>query len=141
ARRVLLLEAGPDYATLAQIPDDLQNSRRMSLQAHDWGLTAGVVPGRVIPYARGRVVGGSSAVNAAIALRGVPADYDEWAALGNDAWSWKELLPYFRRLEDDPSGAADVHGRGGPIAIRRWREDELIPTQRAFLDACRHLGF
>src|SRR5438105_3504616 len=62
ARRVLLLEAGPDYATLAQIPDDLQNSRRMSLQAHDWGLTAGVVPGRVIPYARGRVVGGSTAI-------------------------------------------------------------------------------
>ena len=76
----------------------------MSLQAHDWGLTAEAVPGRVIPYPRGRVIGGSSAVNAAIALRGVPADYDEWAALGNDAWSWAKVLPYFRRLEDDPEG-------------------------------------
>ena len=113
----------------------------MSLREHDWGLTAEAVPGRAIPYPRGRVIGGSSAVNAAIALRGVPADYDEWAALGNDAWSWATVLPYFRRLEDDPEGAAELHGRGGPIAIRRWRRDELIPTQRAFFEVCRRLGF
>jgi choline dehydrogenase len=113
----------------------------MSLREHDWGFTAEAVPGRVIPYPRGRVVGGSSAVNAAIELRGVPADYDEWALLGNAGWSWKNVLPYFRRLEDDPAGAAEVHGRRGPIPIRRWREDELIPTQRAFLEVCRRLGF
>ena len=75
-RRVLLLEAGPDYATLDSTPDDLRDSWRMSLRGHDWGLTAEALPGRVIPYPRGRVTGGSSAVNAAIALRGVPADYD-----------------------------------------------------------------
>jgi choline dehydrogenase len=141
ARRVLLLEAGPDYQTVESTPDDLRNGWRMSLRAHDWGLTAEAVPGRVIPYPRGRVVGGSSAVNAAIALRGVPADYDEWAALGNDEWSWAKVLPYFRCLEDDPEGNGELHGRGGPIAIRRWRPDELIPTQRAFLDVCRRLGF
>ena len=107
---------------------------RMSLREHDWGLSAEAVPGRAIPYPRGRVIGGSSAVNATIALRGVPADYDEWAALGNDAWSWAQVLPHFRRLEDDPEGADELHGRGGPIAIRRWRRDELIPTQRAFFD-------
>ena len=87
------------------------------------------------------MIGGSSAVNATIALRGVPADYDEWAALGNDAWSWAKVLPHFRRLEDDPEGAARLHGRGGPVAIRRWRPHELIPIQRAFLDVCRRLGF
>jgi choline dehydrogenase len=141
ARRVLLLEAGPDYGTMESTPDDLQNCWRMSLQAHDWGLTAEAVPGRVIPYPRGRVIGGSSAVNAAIALRGVPADYDEWAALGNDEWSWAKVLPHFRRLEDDPEGSETLHGRGGPIAICRWRRDELIPTQRAFFDICRRLGF
>jgi len=141
ARRVLLLEAGPDYATLESTPDDLQNGWRMSLQAHDWGLTAEAVPGRAIPYPRGRVIGGSSAVNATIALRGVPADYDDWAALGNDEWSWAKVLPHFRRLEDDPEGADGLHGRGGPIVIRRWRPDELIPTQRAFFDVCRRLGF
>ena len=141
ARRVLLLEAGPDYPNIESTPGDLQNSWQMSLQAHDWGLTAEAVPGRDIPYPRGRVVGGSSAVNAAIALRGIPADYDEWAALGNDEWNWAKVLPHFRRLEDDPEGAAELHGRGGPIAIRRWRPDELIPAQRAFFEVCRRLGF
>ena len=140
-RQVMLFDAGPDYATVELTPADLRNCWRMSLREHDWGFTAEAVPGRAIPYPRGRVVGGSSAVNAAIALRGVPADYDEWASLGNDAWSWDKVLPYFRRLEDDPDGADEVHGRGGPIAIRRWREHELIPTQRAFLDVCRRLGF
>jgi choline dehydrogenase-like flavoprotein len=52
-------------------------------------------------------------------LRGVSADYDEWASLGNDAWSWRRVLPWFRRLEDDGEGSEDVHGRGGPIAICR----------------------
>jgi choline dehydrogenase len=141
ARRVLLLEAGPDYPALESTPDDLRNGWRMSLQAHDWGLTAEAVPGRAIPYPRTRVIGGSSAVNATIALRGVSADYDEWAALGNDEWNWAKVLPYFRRLEDDPEGAGELHGRGGPIAIRRWRPDELIPTQRAFFEVCRRLGF
>jgi choline dehydrogenase len=93
----------------------------MSLRSHDWGLTAEAVPGRMIPYPRGRVIGGSSAVNAAIALRGVPADYDEWAVLGNPDWSWQRVLPHFRRLENDSEGDDHVHGRGGPIEIRRWR--------------------
>src|SRR5258708_7748386 len=78
----------------------------------EWGLTAEAVTGRAIPYPRGRVIGGSSAVNATIALRGVPADYDEWAALGNDEWSWAKVLPPFRRLEDDPEGDGELHGRG-----------------------------
>jgi choline dehydrogenase len=141
SRRILLLEAGPDYATLDSTPDDLRDCRRMSLREHDWGLIAHAVPGRAIPYPRGRVIGGSSAVNATVALRGAPADYDEWASLGNDAWSWAKVLPHFRRLEDDPIGSHALHGRGGPIEIRRWRRDELIPTQRAFFDACRRLGF
>jgi choline dehydrogenase len=141
ARRVLLLDAGPDYATVRSTPADLRDAWRMSLRAHDWGLTAQAVPGRAIPYPRARVLGGSSAVNATIALRGVPADYDEWAALGNDEWGWAKVLPHFRRLEDDPEGAGELHGRGGPIAICRWRPGELIPVQRAFFEVCRRLGF
>jgi choline dehydrogenase len=141
ARKVALLEAGPDYVGVEATPEDLQNGWRMSLRAHDWGFTAEAVPGRTIPYPRGRVTGGSSAVNATIALRGVPADYDEWATLGSDGWGWRDVLPYFRRLEDDPEGSEKLHGRGGPIAICRWRRDELIPTQRAFFDVCRRLGF
>ena len=141
SRSILLLEAGPDYATLESTPNDLRDSWHMSLREHDWGLSAEAVPGRSILYPRGRVIGGSSAVNAAIALRGAPADYDEWAALGNDAWGWAEVLPDFRRLEDDAEGSEELHGRGGPLAISRWHHNEWIPTQLAFFDACRRLGF
>jgi choline dehydrogenase len=141
ARRVLLLEAGPDYESIESTPADLRDGARMSLRSHDWGLSAEAVPGRAIPYPRGRVVGGCSAVNATIALRGVPADYDQWATLGNDEWGWAKVLPSFRRLEDDPAGPAEWHGRRGPITIRRWQLDELIPLQRAFFEVCRGLGF
>src|SRR5690349_5102600 len=83
-RRVLLLEAGPDFASVASTPPDLLDSRRVASAAFDWGYSADATPGRPIGYPRGRVVGGTSAVNAAIALRGMPADFDEWAAWGND---------------------------------------------------------
>src|SRR5215468_1672486 len=127
ARQVLLLDAGPDYATVESTPADLQDAWRMSLRAHDWGLTAEAVPGRAIPYPRARVLGGSSAVNATIALRGVPADYDEWASLGNPEWAWSRVLPYFRKLEDDKDESGPFHGRGGPIPVRRWKPPELVP--------------
>ena len=123
ARRVLLLEAGPDYATVESTPADLQDGWRMSLRAHDWGLTAEAVPGRAIPYPRGRVIGGSSAVNATIALRGVPADYDEWAALGNDEWSWAKRAAALPPAGGRPGGArraarARRPDRDPPLAAR-----------------------
>jgi choline dehydrogenase len=141
-RAVLLLEAGPDYTCVEQTPADLLNSCLLSLVDHDWQLTAEAISGRMIPYPRGKVTGGCSAVNGAIALRGLPDDYDEWAELGNDAWGWEEVLPYFRRLEDDQDAeAGDLHGRGGPIPVRRWKPEELAPLSRAFLDVCTAHGF
>src|SRR3990172_948430 len=141
SRSVLLLEAGPYYPTADQMPADLLNGNDNSYFAHDWGYEAEAnVSGREVHLPAGRVVGGSSAVNTAIALRGVPEDYDEWAALGNDEWSWEKVLPLFRRLEDDQDFDDDFHGRGGPIPIRRHREDELAPVQLAFLRAMRALG-
>jgi len=113
----------------------------MSVQAPRLGFTADAVPGRPILYPRGKVTGGSSAVNATVALRGVPADYDEWAAWGNDEWSWQNVLPYFRKLEDDQDEHGDLHGTGGPIPIRRWKPAELRPVQQAYFDICRRLGF
>ena len=139
---VLLIDAGPYYATTQQMPDDLLNGHNNSYTAHDWGFHAeSNTSGRVTAFPRGRVVGGSSAVNTAIALRGVPEDYDEWAALGNDEWSWAKVLPYFRRLEHDLDFDDDFHGRNGPIPIRRYREDELTPVQSAFMRAMRDLGY
>ena len=134
----------PTTRRVESTPDDLRDGWRMSLRAHDWGLTAEAVPGRAIPYPRGRVIGGSSAVNATIALRGVPADYDEWAALGNDDWSWAKVLPHFRRLEDDPEGARSstgaaarsrsvAGGRGadpGPARLLRGLPPPRLPRGR-----------
>ena len=139
---VLLLEAGPYYPTTAQMPDDLLNGHNNSYTAHDWRYRAEPnTSGRLTAFPRGRVVGGSSAVNTAIALRGVPEDYDEWAALGNDEWSWAKVLPYFRRLEHDHDFDDDFHGRNGPIPVRRYREDELTPVQAAFVRAMRDRGY
>ncbi|HTY80876.1 MAG TPA: GMC family oxidoreductase N-terminal domain-containing protein [Candidatus Bathyarchaeia archaeon] len=141
ARRVLLLEAGPDYPTIESTPVDLRDSTWISVVQHDWGFKADAVKGREIEYPRGKVVGGSSAVNATIALRGVPADYDEWASLGNSEWAWSRVLPYFRKLEDDQDESGPFHGRGGPIPVRRWKQGELRPLQQVFLDVGRTLGF
>lgn len=140
-RRVLLLEAGPDYSSVDQIPNDLANGFEPSLEAHDWHLKATVVPGREVPYPRGKVTGGTSAVNSIIAIRGTPEDYNEWAALGNDRWSWAGCLPYFRKLEDDRDFDSEFHGEGGPIPVVRWHDEELIPLQSAWREACRTAGY
>ena len=87
-RTVLLLEAGPDYSDIDKTPFDLVNSHQNSIKDHDWGFKYEPTRGRSVDFPRGRVTGGSSAVNTTIALRGLPEDYDEWAALGNDQWSW-----------------------------------------------------
>ena len=140
-RSVLLLEAGPDYANLDQRPDDLASSYCHSLDAHDWNFEGEAFPGRMIQLPRGKVVGGSSSVNGCMAVRTGPADYDEWAALGNPDWSWKDVLPYFRRLEDDQDEGGDYHGQGGPIPIVRWKEHELLPLHKAFMTACIDHGY
>jgi len=142
SRSVLLLEAGPYYPTVDQMPADLLNGNDNSYFAHDWGYEAEAnTQGRVVHLPAGRVVGGSSAVNTAIALRGTPEDYDEWASLGNDEWSWQKVLPYFRLLEDDQDFDGCFHGRGGPVPIRRYRESQLAPVQLAFVRAMRALGY
>lgn len=140
-RRVLLLEAGPHFATAADTPQDLLDGSAMSMDAHDWHFKAEITDRRRIIYPRGKVTGGSSAVGATIALRGTPENFDEWAALGNPAWAWDQVLPYYKRLEDDLDFDDEFHGRGGPIPIRRWRSDELAPVQQSFLEACLKAGF
>jgi len=141
SRRVLLLEAGPDYSTPSVTPDDIRIGNGMSFSNHDWQFKADIHEGRRIRYPRGRVTGGSSAVGAGVALRGTPDDYDQWAAAGNPAWSWQQVLPYFRRLENDLDFDGEYHGKGGPYPICRWRPDELVPAQVAFVEACRGAGF
>jgi choline dehydrogenase len=135
---ILLLEAGTDHGTEATMPPDLLDAGRLAGMAHDWDYSAIPVEGRTMPYRRGRVVGGTSAINAAAAMWPRPADFERWAALGNPAWNWAEVRPWLRRTEAD-ADAPDLgpHGREGPVEIRRYREQELIPLQRAFAAACR----
>jgi choline dehydrogenase len=139
---VLLIEAGPDYSRLEDTPFDLVNSHNNSYRKHDWGFQYEPTRAREQPFPRGRVVGGSSAVNTSIALRGVPEDYDEWAALGNTEWSWDKVLPAFNRLERDLDyGDQPFHGDAGPISIRRYPNEELLPQHQAFLETARDLGY
>ena len=140
-RKVLLLEAGPDYASLAATPADILGPD-VSLRAHDWRMRSlTLATGKRFAFPRGRVVGGSSSVNGAVALRGVPADYEEWVNLGNSEWSWQNVLPYFKKLEDDDLGPSDLHGRGGPIPVRRTRPEHFCATQAAAHESFKSLGF
>jgi choline dehydrogenase len=139
-RSILLLEAGPDYRTIEETPHDLLHTM-VSLANHDWGWTAWATPQREIAYARGKVTGGCSAVNVSVAIRGAPADFDEWAALGNDQWNFSKVLPFYRKLEHDADFGGDVHGKGGPIWIERAKRSNWHPTVSAFYASCRAMGF
>jgi choline dehydrogenase len=138
---VLLLEAGPDYDGEEVTPKDLLDSRNIAGPPHDWGYTAAPSDGRIIPYQRGKVVGGTSTINAAAALWPWPSDFDDWSELGNTEWNFRSVSPYFQRLESDTDGIGRHHGRSGPIPIARYKETELIPIQRAFYDGCIASGF
>ena len=140
--RVCLVEAGPDYADLASTPFDLVNSHNNSYSDHDWGFQYQPTAGRLDRFPRGRVVGGSSAVNTTIALRGMPEDYDEWADLGNPGWAWSDVLPAFKRLERDLDYPdAPYHGDSGPISIRRYPHEELLPQHQAFIETAKMLDY
>jgi choline dehydrogenase len=140
-RRVVLLEAGPDYPALGDLPPEIRSGLRPAF-THDWGYRAETaLDGRVLDANRARIVGGCSATNAALAVRGRTADYDRWAALGCDGWSFADLLPFFCRLEHDYDFDGEAHGQDGPFPIRRSAPEELAPIQRAFLDACVNAGF
>ena len=147
ARSVLLLEAGPDYPDSEMMPDELKYDMNQAASEegapHNWSFMGQSTPQRAQPLhvARGRVTGGSSAINHQIVLRGMPEDFDAWAAAGNDEWSYLKTLPYFRRLESDTDVQDDFHGADGPIPVRRHPRETWLPLQAAFYQACIDDGF
>ena len=146
---VLLLEAGPDYPDLEYLPDDLKYGYTDAGLArgapHNWSFTGVATQHQDEPMAvpRGRVVGGSSAINGPgpLFIRGIPEDYDGWAKAGNDGWSFEQVLPYFKKLETDLDIRGDLHGSDGPIPVRRHKPESWLPVQRAFYLACIDAGF
>ncbi|MGZ4609386.1 MAG: GMC family oxidoreductase [Actinomycetes bacterium] len=140
-RRVLLVEAGPDYPRTADLPADVADASEPTI-GHDWGFVSdGDALGRPVPLPRARLMGGCSATNGAFFMRGWPADYDAWAASGNPGWSFAELLPTLRAVEADSDFGDSWHGTAGPIPVWRPRIDELAPLQRAFLDSATGAGY
>jgi choline dehydrogenase len=87
---------------------------------------------------RGKVLGGSSSVNAMIFQRGHPANYDGWAALGNDGWGWRDVLPFFKKCQDQGRGPADAHGVGGPLSTVDAQSPNRLSL--AFVAACAAIG-
>lgn len=117
--RVLILEAGGSDRTF-NIRVPIGYGRSFTDPKVNWMYEAEPDPGtngRRGYWPRGKVLGGSGSINALIHMRGLPQDYDDWEAVGNHGWGWKDLLPYFNRMEDHCWGASAYHGSGGPLHI------------------------
>jgi choline dehydrogenase len=141
SRTVLLLEAGHAYGPAAY-PPALLDANKIADPDHDWGYTSrGTDHGPQIPTPRGKVLGGSSAVNACVALRARAADFAKWGEHGVDGWSFDDALPAFKLLENTPAGDDAFHGRTGPQPIRQRTDDELTPSLRGFVAAAVAQGF
>ncbi len=145
SRRVLLLEAGPDFSRIEDLPQPLRDARCAVFSGFNWPYAVplpGQQPGGAagFPYAVGRVIGGSSSVNGAIALRPSAHDFARWAEVAGPLWTWEAVLPHFIGLENDLDFAGPLHGRTGPVPISRTAEADLSPVQRAFGQACRDAG-
>lgn len=138
-RNVLLLEAGHNYAAW-DYPRVIASSDIVGGDAaHEWGYRTR--PGYIdhpIGALRGKVLGGSSAINGAVAIRARPQDLKNWNLPG---WSYDDMLPSFRRLESRDSGNAALHGHAGPLPVRQLTREDITPMQRAFVDATVANGY
>ncbi|MBU8976659.1 choline dehydrogenase [Lysobacter sp. MMG2] len=139
--KVLLLEAGPrDNHPFIHMPAGLAklvNNRRVNWDYHT--APERELDNRTLWWPRGKVLGGSSSINAMCYTRGVPADYDEWAAHGASGWDWASVLPYFRRSEHNARGPDALHGDEGPLYVSDLRHSN--PLSHAFIEAGRQAGF
>ncbi len=139
--QVLLLEAGgSDRRFWIRVP--VGYGRTFYDPRVNWMYHTEAVPGadhRISYWPRGKVLGGSSAINAMVYIRGQAEDYDAWAAAGNPGWGWDDVLPLFRRMESHPLGEGPYHGGSGPLHVSDPQSD-LHPLCESFLAAAGELG-
>jgi choline dehydrogenase len=139
ANKVLLLEAGGrDSNPWIHLP--IGYYRTISDERIGWGYQTEPEPalnGRRIAWPRGKVLGGSSSINGLVYIRGQKEDFDHWRQLGNPGWSYDDVLPYFRRAEDQARGPDEYHGAGGPLSVGDSARHELV---EAYIQACLDLG-
>ena len=158
-RSVLLLEAGPDYPDFEHLPDEVKfgfdtgtgvppmrtpggHPVALASSIHNWQFVARATelsPDMAVP--RGKVTGGSSAINSSAFYRGIPDDFEAWSDKGNDQWSFDKVLPYFRRLETDVDRHDEHHGSDGPIFVHHSDPERWHSTQMAFYNACVDAGY
>ena len=146
-KSVLLLEAGPDYPNFETLPNDLKTGCATGADLavggeHDWqlhGRASSMAEKMEVP--RGKVTGGTSAINGQVFLRPVPDDFDRWVNFGNSEWTYEKSLPYLIKIETDLDYSGDFHGKEGPILVHRHKLDTLTDDQLAFYKACREMGF
>ena len=143
---VLLLEAGRDYPDPEQVPDPVLLGHTRAAEAedspHNWALRGTITDEQgEIHVAQGKVIGGGGSINGQVFLRGVPEDFENWANMGNDEWSYLNVLPHYRKSESDRDIQDDFHGSDGPIPISRRHEGKWPSIQQAFYAACIETGF
>jgi 5-(hydroxymethyl)furfural/furfural oxidase len=153
ANKILLCEAGQDTPPGNEPPEILDSYSGMAYfdPRFHWTelkVTTQVVshnnPGERPPlrkYEQARVLGGGSSINGQLANRGAPTDYDEWEARGATGWSWKDVLPYFRKVERDLDFGGPYHGKDGRIAVRRIRREHWTGHSQAVAEACKLAGY
>jgi choline dehydrogenase len=148
-RSVCLIEAGPDFQQVDALPAHIRgfNFSERPYAAprkpeYEWQYVGrGTESAPRIAVPRGRVIGGSSSINGAVFLRALRSDLDNWAALGNPAWSYERCLPYYRKLETDCDFVDEWHGQAGPIPVSRAAKTDWLPPSMAFFEACTELGY
>lgn len=139
--QVTLLEMGADDSEYNAGIVDPARAPEAWLGAQPVAVTPMKYEGGVIPMMQGRLLGGTSAVNGLATLRGLPEDYDGWAASGLSGWGWDDVVATFIAAENDQDfGAENIHGDSGPLPVRRWRRDEMSRAQLAFYDGMVEIG-
>ena len=144
---VILLEAGNDYQTIDDLPENIKKGSALNLpdglseNIQNWNYTGFRNKDNTIDIPRGKIIGGSSSINGQIFLRGMPEDYDDWANKGNDLWSYKNILNSFNRIENDLDFSGDFHGNKGKVPVKRFPREKWSPTDNAFYESAIKMGF